>query len=209
MTNVERRDAGLAYFADEAVKAEGARCRRILQRLNNADWADFAEIERIAKELFGRTGERVCVTPPFFCDYGKNIEVGENFYANFNCTILDVAPVKIGRNCLLAPNVAIYTAAHPIFPDTRDSGYEFGRPVEIGDSVWIGGSSVVCPGVKIGPNTVIGAGSVVTRDIPAWSVAAGNPCRVIRAITEADRKSLFRRTEIDAEAWEKIAGAMR
>ena len=119
-----------------------------------------------------------------------------------------MAKITIGDNCQLAPNVAIYTAGHPVYPVTRNSGYEYGKAVTIGDNVWIGGNSVICPGVTIASNTVIGAGSVVTRDIPAWSVAAGNPCRVIRAITEEDRRKLFRQEDIDDEAWADIVTHM-
>lgn len=110
----------------------------------------------------------------------------------------------IGDNCQLAPNVAIYTASHPVHPDTRNTAYEYGIEMTIGDNVWIGGNAVICPGVHIGSNTVIGAGSVVTRDIPEWVIAAGNPCRVIRKITEADRKFYFRDREFDDEAWEHV-----
>ena len=148
--------------------------------------------------------ENAWVNLPFYCDYGFNIEAGKNFYANYNCTIIDVAKVKIGDNCFMAPNVAIYMAGHPIYPDTRNSMFEYGKEVTIGDNVWIGGNTVVCPGVHIGDNVVIGAGSVVTKDIPAWSVAAGNPCRVIRKITEKDKRNLFHNEEIDEEAWNMI-----
>ncbi len=200
----ERRDQGLAYISDDAVFAEQAVCRRILQRLNFMDRSDFAGIAEVVKELLGRS-ENAMINPPFYCDYGTHIRVGKNFFANYNCTILDVARVTIGDNCQLAPNVAIYTAGHPVHPDTRNSLYEYGKEVAIGDNVWIGGNSVICPGVRVGSNVVIGAGSVVTRDIPDWCIAAGNPCRVIRKITEADRRKLFRREEIDDEAWEDIA----
>jgi maltose O-acetyltransferase len=144
------------------------------------------------------------INPPFYCDYGKNISVGKNLFINYNCTIIDVAKVTIGDNCLLAPNVAIYTAGHPIYPSTRNSLYEYGRPITIGDNVWIGGNSVICPGVNIGSNVVIGAGSVVTKDIPDWCVAVGNPCKVLRMITEDDKKKLFKNEEIDEEAWNDI-----
>ena len=146
------------------------------------------------------------VNPPFYCDYGSHIEVGDNFFANYNCMIIDVAKVRIGANCFMAPNVAIYTAGHPVHPDTRNSMFEYGKEVTIGDNVWIGGNTVVCPGVHIGNNVVIGAGSVVTKDIPDWSVAAGNPCRVLRKITEEDRKKAFHKEEIDEEAWSVICG---
>ena len=141
---------------------------------------------------------------PFYCDYGSHIEVGKNFFANYNCTIIDVAKVKIGDNCQMAPNVAIYTAGHPIYPDTRNSAFEYGKEVTIGDNVWLGGNSVVCPGVHIGDNVVIGAGSVVTKDIPDWSIATGNPCRVLRKITDNDKRKLFHDEEIDDEAWNMI-----
>lgn len=130
--------------------------------------------------------------------------MGKNFFANYNCTILDVGKVTIGDNCKLAPNVAIYTAGYPLYPDSRNSGYEYGIPVTIGDNCWIGGNTVICPGVKIGSNIVIGAGSVVTKDIPEWSVAAGNPCKVIRSITEEDRRLYYKKNEFDDEAWDDL-----
>ena len=198
--NKTRRDSGLAYVTDKALLEEQAQCRKILQKLNFMDRSDFEGIMEVAKELLGKS-ENPFINPPFYCDYGKHIEVGKNFYANYNCTLLDVAKIKIGDNCLLAPNVAIYTAGHPVYPDTRNTLYEYGKEVVIGDNVWIGGSSVICPGIHIGSNVVIGAGSVVTKDIPDWTIAAGNPCRVIRQITEADRRKLYKDEDIDDEAW--------
>ena len=203
MTMKERRDAGLAYQSDASVMEEQAVSRRILQKLNFMDRSDFEGIAAVVKELLGKS-EGAFINPPFYCDYGKNIEVGKNFFANYNCTILDVAKVKIGDNCQMAPNVAIYTAGHPIHPATRNSLYEYGKPVTIGDNVWIGGNTVLCPGVRVGSNVVIGAGSVVTKDLPDWCIAAGNPCRVIRKITDADKRKLFRDEEIDDEAWADI-----
>ncbi len=203
MNNIERRDKEIAYITDKAVMNEMAECRKILQRLNFMDRSDFDGIAEVVKELLGKS-DGAFINPPFYCDYGSHIEVGKNFFANYNCTIIDVAKVKIGDNCMLAPNVAIYTAGHPVHPQTRISAYEYGKAIMIGDNVWIGGNTVVCPGVKIGSNTAIGAGSVVTRDIPDWCVAAGNPCRVIRTITESDKKRLFRDEEIDSEAWADI-----
>lgn len=203
MTMKERRDAGLAYQSDASVMEEQAVSRRILQKLNFMDRSDFEGIAAVVKELLGKS-EGAFINPPFYCDYGKNIEVGKNFFANYNCTILDVAKVKIGDNCQMAPNVAIYTAGHPIHPATRNSLYEYGKPVTIGDNVWIGGNTVICPGVHVGNNVVIGAGSVVTKDLPDWCIAAGNPCRVIRKITDADKRKLFRDEEIDDEAWADI-----
>lgn len=203
MDQNQRRDANLAYIADAAVQEQMQKARRLTQQLNTVDRRDFDAVAAIVAELFGESqGATVC--PPFYCDYGSHISVGKNFFANYNCTILDVAKVTIGDNVLLAPNVSIYTAGHPIYPDSRNSGYEYGIPVTIGDNCWIGGSVVICPGVTIGSSCVIGAGSVVTKDIPDWSVAAGNPCRVLRRITEADRKYIYKNQEFDAEAWQDM-----
>ncbi len=202
-TNQQRRDRGLAYLADETIFEEQKACRKILQKLNFMDRSDFDGIQAVVQELFGKS-DSAFVNPPFYCDYGKHIETGKNFFANYNCTLLDVAKIKIGDNCQLAPNVAIYTAGHPIYPVTRNSEYEFGKEVTIGDNVWIGGNAVICPGVHIGSNVVIGAGSVVTKDIPDWYLAAGNPCRPIRKITWEDRRNLFHEEEIDEEAWQDI-----
>lgn len=207
MTNKERRDAGMAYVSDDSVFQEQQVCRRKLQKLNFMDRSDFEGIGEVIEDLFGKS-DGAFVNPPFYCDYGTHIEVGKNFFANYNCTILDVAKVKIGDNCQMAPNVSIYTAGHPIHPVSRNSLYEYGKEVTIGDNVWIGGNVVICPGVHIGNNVVIGAGSVVTKDIPDWSLAAGNPCRVLRQITDGDKKRLFRDEEIDEEAWADIVGRM-
>ena len=178
-----------------------------LQKLNFMDRSDFEGIKKVVKDLFGKS-EDAWVNPPFYCDYGTHIEVGKNFFANYNCTILDVAKVKIGDNCQMAPNVAIYTAGHPVHPISRNSMYEYGKEITIGDNVWIGGNAVICPGVHIGDNVVIGAGSVVVKDVPDWSIAAGNPCRVIRKITDDDKKKLFGQEEIDEEAWADIVSRM-
>lgn len=204
MNNIERRDREMAYISDDAVMEEQKVCRRILQRLNTVDRSDFDEIGKIVKELLGKS-EGAFINPPFYCDYGSHIEAGKNFFANYNCTIIDVAKVKIGDNCQFAPNVSIYTAGHPIHPVARNSMYEYGIGVTIGDNVWIGGNTVIMPGVHIGSNTVIGAGSVVTKDIPDWVVAAGNPCRVIKQITEEDKKYYYKDREFDSEAWETVS----
>ena len=199
MTNMERRDKEILYIADDALMEEQAVARRLCQKLNTMDRSDFKGLQAVVKELLGKS-DNAWINPPFYCDYGRNIEVGRNFFANYNCTILDVAKVVIGDNCLMAPNVAIYTAGHPVHPATRNTMYEYGIGVTIGDNVWLGGNVVICPGVHIGDNAVIGAGSVVTRDIPAWSFAAGNPCKVIRKITEDDRYTYFRGLHADEEA---------
>ena len=203
MNHIERRNAELPYIADQTVMEELERCRKILQRLNTADRSDGELIKKIVKELLGKS-ENAVINPPFYCDYGFNIEVGKNFFANYNCTILDVAKVKIGDNCQFASNVAVYTAGHPIHPVSRNSQYEYGISVTIGDNVWIGGNSVIVPGVHIGSNTVIGAGSVVTKDIPDWVIAAGNPCRVIRKITEEDKEYYYKDRKFDREAYSEI-----
>lgn len=203
MKQTERRDLQIPYISDEEVFEEQKRARILTQKLNTADRSDFDTLKEIVKELLGKS-EGAFINPPFYCDYGTNIEVGKNFFANYNCTILDVAKVIIGDNCQMAPNVAIYTAGHPVHPDTRNTAYEYGIEVTIGDNVWIGGNTVICPGVHIGSNTVIGAGSVVTKDIPDWVVAAGNPCKVLREITDADRRYYFRDRQFDDEGWEDV-----
>ena len=208
MNNIERRDNEMAYISDDAVMEEQKKTRKILRRLNTMDPSDFDGIGKVVEELLGKS-HKAFINPPFYCDYGFHIEVGENFFANYNCTIIDVAKVKIGDNCQLAPNVAIYTAGHPVHPHSRNSLYEYGIGVTIGDNVWIGGNTVILPGVHIGSNTVIGAGSVVTKDIPDWVIAAGNPCKVIREITEDDRKYYYKDREFDEEAWKYIQTHMK
>lgn len=205
MNNIEKRDKGLAYISDDSVFEQQKNARRLTQELNTADRADFKKLQSIIEELFAKC-ENPFVNPPFYCDYGFNIEVGKNFFANYNCCFLDVAKIKIGDNCFIAPNVSIYTAGHAIYPTARIKGYEYGAPVTIGDNVWIGGNTVICPGVSIGDNTVIGAGSVVTKDIPPMVIAAGNPCRVIREITEEDKKYYFKDKEFTPEDFEQIYG---
>ena len=183
----KRRDMQLLYVADEAIMEEQSVCRKKLQKLNFMDRSDFDGVAETVKDLFGKTGKDCMVNPPFYCDYGSHIEVGENFFANYNCMIIDVAKVRIGANCFMAPNVTIYTAGHPVHPDTRNSMFEYGKEVTIGDNVWIGGNAVINPGVTIGSGVVIGSGSVVTKDIPDHVVAVGNPCRVLRKINEEDK----------------------
>lgn len=204
MNNIDRRDAEMPYMSDSSVMEEQRITRRLVQELNTSDRGDFENIKRITEKLIGKYGDNITIVPPFYCDYGFHIEVGDNFFANYNCTILDVAKVKIGDNVLLAPNVAIYTAGHPIHPISRNSTYEYGIKVEIGNNVWIGGNVVITPGVTIGDNVVIGAGSVVTKDIPANVIAAGNPCRVIREITEDDKRYYYKNREFDEESWKVI-----
>jgi len=163
-----------------------ARAEELCRALNLTREAE-EERRRLSHELFGAGGETVCVRPPFFCDYGSNIELGERVFFNFNCIVLDVCRVRIGAFSLFGPAVQIYTALHPFDAELRRTR-ELGKPVEIGSDVWVGGGAIILPGVRIGSRAVIGAGSVVTRDIPEGALAAGNPCRVIRAVaSESDR----------------------
>lgn len=193
MTQKERMLAGLPYKAWlDGLEDERIECKRKIYKFNSLSPDESSLVPQLLKDILGKTGDTLFIEAPFHCDYGWNIEVGNNFFANYNLTILDVGKVTIGENVMIAPNVSIYTAGHPIHPTSRNSGYEYGIPVSIGDNVWIGGSAVIMPGVSIGNNVVIGAGSVVTKDIPDWCVAVGNPCRVIRQITEADRPYYFK-----------------
>lgn len=194
----------LPYISDDSVMEEQQKTRKLLQEFNFMDRSDFEKIGELTGKILGKAGKGAFINPPFFCDYGTNIEVGDNFFANYNCTILDVAKVKIGNNVLFAPNVSIYTAGHPIHPDTRNTAYEYGIHVTLGDNVWVGGNVVISPGVTIGNNAVIGAGSVVTKDIPDNVVAAGNPCRVLKKITDDDRRYYFKDRQFDDEAWDDI-----
>lgn len=178
----EKMLAGEPYRAsDPDLVAGRLRARALCQQLNALPPADREGAAALVDELLGRPTDAY-LTPPFFCDYGVNITLGANAYFNANCVVLDVAPVSIGDNVLIGPAVQIYTALHPLDAAERRSGVESGQPVVIGDDVWIGGAAVICPGVRIGDRAVIGAGSVVTRDIPPGVFAAGNPCRVIREL---------------------------
>jgi len=159
------------------------RARDLCQGLNLTREQDQAARRSILTQLIGRGGDSVWLQPPFFCDYGQNILLGERVFFNFNCVVLDVCQVKIGDFSQFGPAVQIYTATHPMNAELRRK-QEFSKPIEIGSDVWVGGGAIICPGVKIGSKTVIGAGSVVTRDIPQGVFAAGNPCRIIREITE-------------------------
>ena len=197
MNQQERRDQELPYRADEAVAEEMKQTRRLVHEFNTADPCDFEKLGEIAARLIPHAKGVPGLTQPFYCDYGTHIYLGENFMCNYNCTILDVGKVEIGDNVMFAPNVSIYTAGHPVHPEARTTGYEYGIPVKIGNNVWIGGNTVVTPGVTIGDNVVVGAGSVVTKDIPSDVIAAGNPCRVIRKITEEDRKYYYKKREFD------------
>ncbi len=167
---------------DPQLVKERHQARKLLQALNETFAGDESRRKEIIRDLFASAGKNTWIEPPFFCDYGSNITLGDNVYFNFNCVILDPAPVNIGSNVMFGPHVQIYTATHPVAHLERRAGLEFALAIEIGSDVWMGGGAVVSPGVKIGARSVIGAGSVVTKDIPADVFAAGNPCKVIRAL---------------------------
>ena len=200
MNHKDRMLAGLPYKAwMDGLSLERLENKKKIYAFNHLEPDRFEEKEKLLKEILGKTGEYVNIEAPFHCDYGYNIEVGENFFANYNFTVLDVGKVRIGANAQIAPNVSIYTAGHPVHPDSRNSGYEYGIDITIGDNVWIGGNVCILPGVTVGDNVVIGAGSVVTKDIPDNVIAAGNPCRIIRAITEEDRDFYYRDRRVDVD----------
>ena len=204
MDQYERMKAHQLYISDERVFEIQKRARRLTQQLNTMDRADFNGIAAVVRKLLGKCGKGVFINPPFYCDYGDRIEIGDGGFVNYNCVFIDTSLIKIGANAFIAPNVSIYTAGHPVHPAARNTLFEYGMDVTVGDNCWIGGNTVICPGVTIGDNCVIGAGSVVTKDIPAWSVAAGNPCRVLRKVTEADRFTYFRGIPADAEAVDEM-----
>lgn len=184
MTEKEKAAKGLLYDAnyDEELINERTHAKELLHKYNLLPPSQPEERKELLKSLLGKTREDFIFEPPFYCDYGYNIEIGENFFANMNFVILDGAKVTIGDNVFIAPNVGIYTAGHPLDVAQRNAGLEYAYPVTIGNNVWIGAQVSILPGVTIGDNTVIGAGSVVTKDIPSNSVAVGNPCRIIKSI---------------------------
>lgn len=188
MTEREKMLAGVIYNSDvQELREARMRAKILCRKFNDLSPADEQGRIAVLRELIGKTSDNIWVEQPFLCDYGENIEVGNNFYANYNLVVLDCAKVTIGDNVFIAPNVGIYTAAHPIIASQRNiRGMEFAAPITIGNNVWIGGGVQICPGVVIGDNTVIGAGSVVSKDIPSNVVAAGVPCRVLREITDDD-----------------------
>ena len=182
-TEKEKMIAGELYFAnDPELVSDRMFARSQSQIINQAESAELRS--QLLKETFGRTGKKIYMEPVINFDYGYNIFVGENFYANFNCTFLDVSTIEIGDNCMFAPNVQLYTATHPLHPVKRNSGLEYAKPIKIGDNVWLGGGVIVTPGVTLGNNVVVGAGSVVTKSFPDHVVIAGNPARIIKTVEE-------------------------
>lgn len=188
MTEQERMLSGNLYHpGDEALSAARDRAKKLTWRYNQIDPTDWAGRTALLGELLGCLGEDSWIEPSFRCDYGVNITVGDGVFVNYDCIFLDVAPITIGSRVLIAPRVCLYTAGHPTDAEVRSSGLEFGLPITVEDDAWIGGSAVILPGVTIGSGSIIAAGSVVTKDIPAGVIAAGNPCRVLRPITDDDR----------------------
>ena len=182
-TEKEKMLAGELYKAmGEELLTERQIAKELVFDFNTLRPTKVQERNQIIKKLLGKTGENFFIEPPFRCDYGYNIEIGDNFYSNYNLIILDCAKVKIGSNVLIAPNVAIYTAGHPLDYQQRNQELEFAYPITIGDNVWIGGNVVLNPGITIGNNSIIGSGSVVTKDIPENVVAVGNPCRIVKML---------------------------
>lgn len=184
MNEKEKMLAGELYDANynEELIKERYIAKDKCYNYNNLKPSDFDKRQKAIRDILGKTGETFIIEQPFMCDYGYNIEIGENFYANHNLIILDGNKVKFGDNVFIAPNCGFYTAGHPLDAKRRNEGLEYAKPIEVGNNVWIGGNVVVLPGVKIGDNVVIGAGSIVTKDIPSNVVAVGNPCKVIKEI---------------------------
>lgn len=188
MTEKERMLSGALYRADSPeLRTESQRCKELLHRFNQLEGASIQEQETVLRQLLGRFGTDSRLCPPFRCDYGCHIYVGDRVYINYDLIVLDVCDVVIGDDVLIGPRVSLLAASHPIDPLIRSSGLEYGAPIQIEARVWLGGSVTVNPGVTIGEGSIIGSGSVVTRDIPAGVIAAGNPCRVLRPITGEDR----------------------
>jgi len=189
MTEKEKMLSGKLYSThDDELKNDSRRAQKLTRLLNMTTEEDRDIREELYKKLFFSVGEGCHIEPPFRCDYGCHIRIGNHFYANYDCIIIDVCDVTIGDYVFFAPRVGVYTAEHPIAASVRNTGLESGRPICIGDHVWIGAHTVINPGVNIGSDVVIGSGSVVTKDIPDHVVAVGNPCRVLRKITDEDRK---------------------
>ncbi len=190
MTEKEKRDAGLPYNAnyDEEILAEISHCNDLCHEFNQIKPSDRKSQQEILKKIFGKAGENVCVNTPFWCDYGYNTIVGDYFFANHNCQIQDGGKVTFGDHVFIGPNCLFTTAEHALDATQRNAGLEVALPVIVGNNVWFGAGAIVLGGVTIGDNTVIGAGSVVTKDIPSNVIAAGVPCRVLREITEEDKR---------------------
>ena len=187
MNEQQLQAEGYLYKLDKTLFAAHLNAKRITRLLNATEESEVDKRKGLVQELFREAGDGAYIEPPFHCDYGYNVSVGKSFYCNYDCVFLDCGKITIGDYVMLGPKVQIYTANHPIDPEVRRLNHDQGIPVTVGNDVWIGGGSILCPGVTVGDGSVIGAGSVVTHDIPAGVVAAGNPCQVIRPITDRDR----------------------
>lgn len=188
MTEADRMRSGMLYSAgDPALTAARERAQRLLWQCSRLDPADRISRLALLRELLGHLGENSWIEAGFRCDYGSNITLGSGVFLNYDCVFLDVAPITVGDRVLIGPQAGLYTAGHPLDPAVRASGLEFGRPITLEADVWLGGHVTVCPGVTIGSGSIIAAGSVVTRSVPSGVLAAGNPCRILRPLTAADR----------------------
>lgn len=188
MKEIDKMLNGLLYKSnDDTLVKMHVYSREMLDKINATKFSDFEKRNTLFRNLFGSLGEMARINKPFFCDYGANIYIGDNFYANLDCLMLDVNKIIIGNNVMFGPRVSIYTATHPIDVGVRNDGLEYGLSVKVDDNVWVGGSATINPGVTIGKNSIIGSGSVVTKDIPENVIAAGNPCKVIRTINDNDK----------------------
>ena len=191
MTEKEKMDKGMLYNPnkDKELLTYLKKCKQLCYKFNKISPLKINSQKKLIKKIIGKTKSNFYISSPFFCDYGFNIEIGENFFSNYNCVILDAAKVTFGDNVLIAPNCGFYTSGHPINIEERISGSEFAYPIHIGNNVWIGANVKVLPGVTIGDNSIIGAGSVVNKNIPSNVIASGNPCKVIREITRDNTRN--------------------
>lgn len=194
LSEKEKMLSGLVHqpFSAELKQLRLQNKERLFELNTQTRPSDINKKNRLLLEIFGKVGNQPNIVTPFYCDYGCFIEVGKNFFANYNCTILDNGGVKIGDNVLFAPNVSLYTVGHPLDPELRNQEWEQARPITIGNNVWLGGNVVILPGVKIGDNVVVGAGSVVNKNIPPNSIVVGNPAKVLRQITQQDREDYLK-----------------
>ena len=182
--------AGELYLAsDKELSQERFHARMLIKKLNDSAPDETQLRQQVVRQLFDRIGKDFGMEPPFYCDYGYNIQIGDQVFFNFNCTLLDVCKITIGNRCLFGPNVQIYAATHPLDASTRGSLLEFGQPVQIEDDVWIGGGAIVCPGIHIGARSIIATGAVVTKDVPADVLVGGNPARIIKSLDQVPRKA--------------------
>lgn len=204
MDNNTRRLSGMAYVSDTKLVLKQFKAKFFVRAYRRMISFNLPRANYLLNRMGVHRKGFAYIEPPFSCDYGDNLWLGDNFYANTNFVVLDVGKITIGDNAQIGPNVTITTAGHPVHPQARNSHYEYGIPIEIGNNVWIGANSTILPGVKIGDNVTIGAGSVVNKDIPANVIAAGCPCRVIREITDEDMKYYFKDRIFDDEAWQAV-----